>query len=487
MRLNRSNLKIEKAPERIIQFGEGNFLRAFVDWMFQEMNEKADFNSSVVVVQPIDRGMVDMLNEQDGLYTLVSKGLKNGEPVKESQLISSISRGINPYSQYDEYLKLAENPDMRFIVSNTTEAGIAYNENDTLDMMPPSSFPGKLTALLYHRYITFNGNPDKGFVILPCELIDRNGDKLKKCVNQYCDLWNLGDGFRNWLNGANIFTNTLVDRIVPGYNPETAKEVCDTEGYEDKLVVEGEQFHLWVIEGPRSLKNELPAEKAGLNVLFVNDVTPYRTRKVRILNGPHTVMAPVAFLSGIEYVGDAMDHPLISQFINQSIYNEIIPALSMPKAELEEFAEEIVDRFRNPFVKHAFTSISLNSVSKYKARVLDTVKEYLNKKGELPNNLVTALAALIAFYRGEVNGKKYALQDEPYVLSFFNTNWKKFDNKEISAYILVESFLSDTMIWGSDLTEIEGLTETTTTILERILKDGMTEVVKSSTSIEANK
>lgn len=485
MKLNRSNLNIERAPERIIQFGEGNFLRAFADWMIQEMNDKADFNSSVVVVQPIDKGMVDMLNDQDGLYTLVSKGLKNGEAVKESQLIKSISRGINPYTQYDEYLKLAENPEMRFIISNTTEAGIAFNENDTLDMQPATSFPGKLTALLHHRYKTFNGDSDKGFIILPCELIDRNGDKLKKCVNQYCDLWNLEDGFRNWVNDANIFTNTLVDRIVPGYNPETAKEVCETEGYEDKLVVEGEQFHLWVIEGPQSIKNEFPTEKAGLNVLVTDDVTPYRTRKVRILNGPHTVMTPVAYLSGIEYVGDAMDHPVMGQFIHQAMYNDIIPALSMPTDELEAFAKEIADRFRNPFVKHALLSISLNSVSKFKARVLDTIKEYQDKKGDLPTTLVVSLAAMMAFYRGELNGTKYALKDEDYIISFFNTNWKKFYNKEISEKQFTEAFLSDTMIWGSDLTQIAGLAELTATYLERILKDGMLEVVKASISIEA--
>lgn len=484
MKLNRSNLNIERAPERIIQFGEGNFLRAFVDWMIQEMNDKADFNSSVVVVQPINKGMVDMLNDQDGLYTLVSKGLKNGEAVKESQLIKSISRGINPYTQYDEYLKLAENPEMRFIVSNTTEAGIAYNESDTLDMQPASSFPAKLTALLHHRYKTFDGEADKGFVILPCELIDRNGDKLKKCVNQYCDLWNLGDGFRNWINSANIFTNTLVDRIVPGYNPETASEVFEAEGYEDKLIVEGEQFHLWVIEGPKSLKNEIPVEKAGLNVLFVDDVTPYRTRKVRILNGPHTVMTPVAYLSGVEYVGDAMDHPVIGQFIHEAMYNEIIPALSMPEQELKDFAKEIVDRFKNPFVKHALLSISLNSISKFKARVLDTIKEYQDKKGELPHFLVMSLAAMMAFYKGEYNGHKIALKDDDYIISFFNTKWKKLDSNEITVEQMVESFLSDTMIWGSDLTTINDLLGKTSSFLERIINEGMLEVVKSSISIE---
>ncbi|MFB6318507.1 tagaturonate reductase [Saccharicrinis sp. FJH54] len=485
MKLNRKIKNIEKAPERIIQFGEGNFLRAFVDWMVDEMNRKAGFNSSVVLVQPINFGMVDKLNEQDGLYTLVSKGIKNGKALKESQVIGSVSRGLNPYTQYDEYLKLAENPDMRFIVSNTTEAGITFDANDKLNDQPASSFPAKLTALLYHRFITFNGDASKGFIILPCELIDRNGDKLQKCVRQYCDLWSLDREFINWLDTANVFTNTLVDRIVPGFSPESAKEVKEKEGYEDNMVVDGEQFHLWVIEGPQWIKNEIPAEAAGLNVLFVDDVTPYRTRKVRLLNGPHTVMTPVAYLCGIEYVGDALEDELMGQFIQQTINNDIIPALDMPKEELEKFAAEVLDRFRNPFVKHALMSISLNSISKFKARVLDTIKEYNAKYNELPNNLVLSLAALMAFYKGEFNGKAITLKDTDYVLSFFNTNWKKLENKEMNLDAFVQVFLSNQMIWGEDLTKIEGLCERTAFYLDKIIHEGMEEVVKSVISIEA--
>jgi tagaturonate reductase len=470
----------DKAPERIIQFGEGNFLRAFIDWMMHEMNEKAGFNSSVVVVQPIDKGMVEVLNEQEGLYTLVAKGLKNGQPVKDVQLIKSISRGINPYTQFDEYLKLAENPEMRFIVSNTTEAGIAFNAEDKADMTPPKSYPGKLTSLLYHRYKTFNGDNSKGFIILPCELIDRNGDKLKKCILDYCDLWTLEDGFRTWLTSACIFTNTLVDRIVPGYNAETAKEVCEANGYDDKLVVEGEQFHLWVIEGPQAIKKELPFDKTGLNVLVVDDVTPYRTRKVRILNGPHTVMTPVAYLSGVEFVREAVEHPVIGKFINQAMYDEIVPALNMPKEELVNFANDIVDRFRNPFVKHALMSISLNSVSKYKARVLDTVKEYLDKKGQLPQKLVIALAALIVFYRGEIDGKTIAVQDEAFILTFFADVWGKYNAKAIDAAGIAKAVLANKEFWGEDLNEIKGLTDATANYLAQILDKGMMSVVKSS-------
>lgn len=484
-RLSRTTKVTTLAPERIIQFGEGNFLRAFVDWMVHEMNIKADFNSSVAIVQPITNGMVDVLNEQDGLYTLVSKGIKKGEAIQESQLIESVSRGINPYLDFDAYMALAENADMRFVVSNTTEAGISFNDKDTLDMQPPASFPAKLTQLLYHRYKTFNGDKSKGLIILPCELINRNGDKLKNCVNDYCNLWKLDAGFRSWLNNANVFTNTLVDRIVPGYNPETAKEISEEIGLDDKLVVEGEHFHLWVIEGPEWIKNEIPAEKAGLNILFTNDVTPYRTRKVRLLNGPHTVMAPVAYLSAIEYVADAVYNDEVGTFINQAIFNEIIPALDMPKQELTDFAHEILDRFKNPFIKHALLSISLNSVSKYKARVLDTVKEHLAKHSFLPNNLTVALAALMAFYRGELNRKKYTLKDEDYILSFFNTNWQKVNNNELGIAEFVKAFLSNEIIWGEDLTQIGGLSEKTTYYLLKIINEGMLSVVKEIISIEA--
>jgi tagaturonate reductase len=481
-RLNRDSEQAPGAPEKIIQFGEGNFLRAFVDWMVQEMNKKAGFNASVAVVQPIEQGRVDVLNEQDGLCTLVLKGLKNGEAVKEAELITSISRGINPYSDYSSFLALAENPEMKFIVSNTTEAGIAFNKDDTLEMQPPASFPAKLTSLLYHRFTVMDGDPDKGFIILPCELINRNGDKLEQCVHEYCKLWSLGNDFRKWLDAAVTFTNTLVDRIVPGYNPDSAAEVQKANGYDDQLVVDAEQFHLWVIEGPEWLKNEIPAEQAGLNILFTDDVTPYRTRKVRLLNGPHTVMVPIAWLCGIEYVGDAVDHEVIGTFIVKTINNEIIPALDMNKSELQEFAANVLDRFRNPFVEHALLSISLNSVSKYKARVLDTVKEYLARYKKLPENLIAALAALILFYRGERNGEKYPLKDDDYILQFFADNWKNVKDNSLKVSDLIGNFLSDKIIWAEDLTEIEGLKEKTVYYAERMLNEGMTAVIRSLNS-----
>ncbi|HEX2937106.1 MAG TPA: tagaturonate reductase [Bacteroidales bacterium] len=478
MRLNKEMvMDYQKFPERIIQFGEGNFLRAFVDWMVNEMNDKADFESSVVLVQPIERGMVDEINKQDGLYTLVMKGLKNGMASFDTQLIQSVSRGINPYSDFKGYLKLAENPDMRFIVSNTTEAGIAFSADDKQDMTPPRTFPGKLTVLLYHRYKTFKGDKNKGFIILPCELIDRNGDNLKKAVLQYCQLWNLEIDFQTWLAEANVFCNTLVDRIVPGYPADTAKEIEGKVGYEDKLIVEGEPFHLWVIEGPEWISNELPAHKANLNVLFVNDMTPYRTRKVRILNGAHTVMTPVAYLSGIETVREAVEHPLVGEYINQTLHEEIIPTLDLSREELVNFAASVHERFLNPYVKHSLMSISLNSMSKFKARVLPSLTEYKKRKGNIPALMSFSFAALLAFYSGKNGNQTIALKDDDYVLSLFNTLWGKYNSKEITADQLVTSVLKDTMLWGEDLSTIQGLAETTSSFLKDILKDGVLQVL----------
>ena len=478
MRLNKAIvMDYQEFPERIIQFGEGNFLRAFVDWMVNEMNEKADFNTSAVLVQPIDRGMINMVNEQDGLYTLILKGLKNGMPVKETQLIQSVSRGINPYSDFRAYLKLAENPDMRFIISNTTEAGIAYSADDRLDMEPPKTFPGKLTVLLYQRFKTFGNDPSKGFIILPCELIDRNGDELKKIVLRYIETWALGPSFKNWVLESNYFCNTLVDRIVPGFPFDNAKEIEAIVGYEDKLMVEGEPFHLWVIEGPEWIKDEFPAQKADLNVLFVDDMTPYRTRKVRILNGAHTVMTPVAYLSGIETVKEAVEHELVGEYINQTLYEEIIPTLDLSREELVNFAESVKERFRNPYVRHALMSISLNSMSKFKARVLPSLIEYQKRTNTIPERMTLSLAALIAFYRGKNGSQTINLKDDDYVLSLFNTVWSNFDEKKINEVTLVQTVLKDQMLWGKDLTAIPGLTDKTVSFLKEINKDGMLNVL----------
>ncbi|WP_420603024.1 tagaturonate reductase [Flagellimonas sp.] len=472
--LNRNTIPANSYPERIIQFGEGNFLRAFADWMIHEMNKKAHFNSGVVVVQPIEQGLVKTLNEQDGLYTLYLNGIKNNTAISEHQIIDCIQRGINPYENYSSYLAIAENPDLRFVISNTTEAGIAYNSVDKLDDKPQSSFPGKLTALLYKRFQMFEGAKNKGLIIIPCELIDRNGDILKKIILQYATDWNLGGAFAAWINDNNIFCNTLVDRIVPGHPKNKMEAITKELGYHDKLVVEGEQFHLWVIEGPQSVRKEFPSDASSLNVVFTDDMEPYRTRKVRILNGAHTCLVPVGYLYGIDTVRESLEDDVVGSFLKDAIFNEICPTLDLPKKELEQFANDVLDRFRNPYLEHKLMSISLNSISKYKTRVLPSVLEYIKRKNELPKKILFSLASLIVFYRGSKNGETIKLADSQEVLSFFTEHWSKAkDNSYKTARAITGSVLSKQDFWGLDLNTLEGATELVSKYVHVIITKSM--------------
>lgn len=473
--LNRQNVQAGKYPERIIQFGEGNFLRAFVDWIVYNMNQKANFNSSVVVVQPIAKGMVDMLNAQDCLYHVNLQGLDKGKEVDSIQMIDVISRGLNPYSEFDEYLKLAENPDMRFVISNTTEAGIAYDPSCKFDDAPASSYPGKLIQLLYHRFKAFNGAKDKGLIVFACELIFHNGTELKKCIEQYIELWNLGAEFKQWFETACGVYCTLVDRIVPGYPRDTIDQILDKIQLDDKLVVKAEIFHLWVIEAPESVATEFPADKAGLNVLFVPSEKPYHDRKVTLLNGPHTVLSPVGYLSGLNTVRECVEDAVIGKFVNKVMFGELLETLDLPKAELEKFANDVLDRFRNPFVKHFVTSIMLNSFPKFKARDLPGLKIYLQRKGELPAGLVLGLAGIITYYKGGKRGEDEIVpNDDKAIMDLLTNLWASGCTKTIAEGVLGAEF-----IWGENLNIIPGLTDRVIANLNSIQEKGMLETVKS--------
>lgn len=473
--LNRTNVQANKYPERIIQFGEGNFLRAFVDWIIYNMNQKAGFNSSVVIVQPLENGMVNMLNEQDGLYHVNLQGLQNGKEIDSIQLIDVVSRGLNPYTQNDEFLKLAENPEMRFVISNTTEAGIAFDPTCKLEDAPAKSYPGKLTQLLYHRFKTFNGAADKGLIIMPCELIFNNGKELKKCVEKYIELWNLGNDFKQWFETACGVYCTLVDRIVPGYPRDTINQILDKIQLEDKLVVKGEIFHLWVIEAPESVEKEFPADKAGLNVLFVPSEKPYHDRKVTLLNGPHTVLSPVGYLSGLDTVKECCEDPVIGKFVKKVMYDELLETLDLPKDELTQFANAVMERFRNPFVKHFVTSIMLNSFPKFKTRDLPGLKIYLERKGELPSGLVLGLAGIITYYKGGKRGNDEIVpKDDQAIIDLLKDLWADGCVKNIAKGVLGAEF-----IWGEDLNNIPGLTEKLSGYLQMIQDKGMNETVKS--------
>ena len=479
MRLNKETYgEYKQYPEKVLQFGEGNFLRAFVDWQIDKMNKEAGFNGSVVVVQPIEFGLVDKLNQQDGLYTLYLQGMNEGKAIQEHSVINSISRGINPYTQHAEYLKIAENPELRFVFSNTTEAGIAYDDSDKLEDKPQKSFPGKFTALLYHRFKAFNGQKDKGLIIIPCELIDRNGDKLKEIILKFAKLWSLEKEFVAWINESNTFCSTLVDRIVPGYPRDTIKEITQELGYDDNLINVGEHFHLFIIEGPQWIENEFPASKAGLNVKFVEDMTPYRTRKVRILNGSHTSLVPVSYLYGLDTVAESVDHEIMGKFIKDTIYEEIIPTLDLPEEELKYYAGVVLERFMNPFVKHYLMSISLNSMSKYETRDLPSLLEFVKIKGELPKRLVFSLAALIEFYKGKRGEETIKLSDDEDILELYKATWDNCDRSEIAIRELVTTVLAYKKVWKMDLNEVQGLTEAVTHYLNNIEKFGMAEAIK---------
>ncbi|WP_136466926.1 tagaturonate reductase [Flagellimonas onchidii] len=472
--LNRKTVSASTYTEKIVQFGEGNFLRAFVDWMVHEMNKKADFDAGVVVVQPIEKGLVKILNDQDGLYTLYLNGIKNGEPISEHQIIDCIQRGINPYENYQGYLDLAKSPDVRFVVSNTTEAGIAYNSEDKLSDVPALGFPAKLTALLHKRFEVFEGATDKGLIILPCELIDQNGINLKKIVLQYAEDWGLGEEFMTWVNANNIFCNTLVDRIVSGYPGDKIDSITAELGYKDNLVVEGEQFHLWVIQGPGSVKEELPLQSCGLNVVFTDDIEAYRTRKVRILNGAHTSLVSVGYLYGIDKVRESLEDEVVGAFLKEVIFDEICPTLDFPPQELEQFAQDILDRFRNPYLEHELMSISLNSVPKFKARVLPSILEYVKRKKALPKRLLFSLASLIVFYRGERKNEPIKLRDDQKVLDFFTKKWSQVamgnprQIKELTCEVLSQQYF-----WGMDLTSINGVQEFVSEYVQEIVINGM--------------
>ena len=473
--LNRTNVQANKYPERIIQFGEGNFLRAFADWIIFNMNQKAGFNSSVVIVQPLENGMVNSLNEQDGLYHVNLQGLQNGKEVDSIQLIDVVSRGLNPYAQYDEFLKLAEIPEMRFVISNTTEAGIAFAPSCKLEDAPAKSYPGKLTQLLFNRFNVFNGAMDKGLIIFPCELIFDNGKVLKKCIDQYIELWNLGEDFKHWFDSACAVYCTLVDRIVPGYPRDSIGQILDRIGLDDKLVVKGEIFHLWVIEAPKTVEKEFPADKAGLNVLFVPCEKPYHDRKVTLLNGPHTVLSPVGYLAGLDTVKECCDDPVIGRFVKKVMFDELLETLDLPRVELTQFADAVLERFRNPFVKHFVTSIMLNSFPKFKTRDLPGLKIFLERKGVLPSGLVLGLAAIVTYYKGGKRGKdEIVLKDDPVIIELLNNLWADGSPIDVAKGVLGAEF-----IWGEDLNLIPGLTDRLTDYIRMIQDKGMIETVKS--------
>ncbi len=487
--INKELTKPADRPVKVAQFGEGNFLRAFVDYMVDIANEKGLFDGSVVLIRPIPFGDMDaMFQKQDCQYTLQLRGRVEGEPYVETRQITSIKDIVSPFRDYEEYINVAKIPTLRFIVSNTTEAGIVYNADDKFEEKLNITFPAKLTQFLLTRFETFSGDPEKGLVMLPVELIDDNGIELKKCVMKYIDLWNLSDAFRAWVDNSCIFTSTLVDRIVTGYPRNDAEKIWNELGYHDDLLDTAEPFALWVIESEKDISKEWPMDKAlegkvGMNVIFTDNQKPYKQRKVRILNGAHTSFVLASYLKGNDYVNQSMQDEIMKNFMLKTIHEEVIPTLTLPKADLEEFANAVVDRFNNPFIQHSLLAIALNSVSKWKARCLPSFLGYVEKFGKLPEHLTFSIASLMAFYSstelvdGVLKGKRgedvYDIKDDAAVLEFFR------DNSSRNTAEFVHAYLSNEAFHGQDLTKVEGLEAKITEYLDVIRKEGMAKALET--------
>lgn len=462
-------------PIKILQFGQGNFMRGFFDWQVDLLNERSGLDAGVVIVRPRGGSAAPLLDVQDGLFTVLVRGLDGqGEPVKEYRTVECVQREIDPNAGYADYLALAANPDLRFVVSNTTEAGIAVNDSDRFDDAPPAAFPAKLAQFLFKRFETYEGRTDKGLVLLPCELIDRNGPALKQAVLHFARLWELDPAFDAWIEEACTFCSTLVDRIVTGYPAADAAQIQQDLGYQDQFLVAAEYYYLFVIQGPAWVGEELKLAGAGLNVKLVDDITPYKKRKVGILNGGHTTLVPVALLAGLEAVGPAVDDEGVGRFLRAAILDEIIPALGMDRKELEAYADDVILRFRNPAIHHRLASIALNSWSKFAARVMPQLLRYIEiNAGRMPRRLVLALAATMVLYRGDT----IELADDKANLDWFAHAWGKVGDGEWSLAQLASGWLAKRALWGRDLNEVPGLTYALTVALEQTARQGVRELL----------
>ena len=469
------NIQKEKRPIRLVQFGEGNFLRAFVDYMLDIANEEGVFDGNIAIVKPIAFGNLENFHKQNNNYTVVLRGKENGQTVEKTRVVTCVEQVVDCTQDLAGFLELAEMDSLRFVVSNTTEAGITLDEKDHFEGLP-ETYPGKLTKFLYQRYQTFSGAADKGLIVLPVELIEHNGKKLKECVLALIRIWNLPEAFARWIDDSCVFCTTLVDRIVTGYPRDKAGEICEKLGYTDLLLDVCEPFALWVIESEKDISKELPLDQIGLPVVFTDNLKPYRDRKVRVLNGAHTSSVLSAYLCGQSIVRECMHDPKIGQFFRRVVLDEIVPHVKLPKQEVLEFADSVFERFENPFIDHALLSISLNSVSKWKARVLPTFQDHFEVYNRLPKLITFSFAALLAFYRSNdlrpdglyakrTDGTEYVIHDDEVVLQFFAQNSQKDDVDFVAAVA------SNTAFWGQDMTAYPQFTETVTRWLKALQTD----------------
>lgn len=455
---------------RVLQFGAGNFLRGFVDWQLDLLNERCGLDAGVIVVRPTGSTRLPLLDVQDGLFTTLVQGLdEQGQPMRETRLIQCVQRELQLSQHFDDYLALASLPTLRFVVSNTTEAGIQINQQDRFEDRPPSSFPAKLARWLHARYQAFGGAAERGVYVLPCELIDDNGPALRDAVLHFARLWALEPGFIDWLQQSCHWCSTLVDRIVPGRPDAELDQLQAQLGYSDQFLVAAEPFYLWVIQGPEALAQELRLAQGGLQIELVDDIRPYKQRKVGVLNGGHTCLVPVALLAGVQSVGEAMADPQLRAYLQATLDQDIIPALPLPREALEPFAQAVLRRFANPYIHHKLSAIALNSWSKFAARVMPQLLRRQAQSGEWPARLVLALAATMWLYRGEL----IELADEPARLAWWQSAWSRYDAGSLSLRELVQHALADTTLWGRDLSALPGLVDSVRTALADLSLHGV--------------
>ncbi|MBK8501410.1 MAG: tagaturonate reductase [Saprospiraceae bacterium] len=465
---------------KVLQFGGGNFMRAYIDWMVNHMNKICNYQGGVVIVKPTRQGNYDELIAQEGLYHLVTSGFAKGQTIDEIELITCVDEIIQPYEQFDRFIATAKEPDLRVIVSNTTESGIVYEAKQNPSELP-ENFPAKLCLWLKSRYDHFEGASEKGCIILPCELIEKNGEILQQIVLQYAAEWMYGEDFVHWLQSANVFANTLVDRIVPGLPKEDQLSIYQQRtGFEDAQMVVAEPYHLFVIEGPEFIENEFPLKRAGINAVITRDLANYRLQKVRLLNGGHTSLVPVGILLGIETVGQFVKDPLLFTFLDNLMRLEIISSIrEVDEDQLLAYADDVLDRFKNPFVQHRLSSIALNSISKFTVRILPSIENHLRNTGELPERLVLSFAALIRFYQGEWRGEKLPIQDNPERVQIIQKWWHEKSTGRIDLSEMAEQILGEEKLWGRNLNEIPNLKMRVSEALDTIEKGQLMAKIKS--------
>jgi tagaturonate reductase len=466
-------------PIKIIQFGEGNFIRAFFDYFIHKLNCNNMFNGRIAVIKPRE-GSLNKLRMQDCLFTLITAGIEKGKKIYEKEIISSIGKAIDTYSSWQDILDLVKDVNIKVIVTNTTERGISFNTSDKYDDKPPSTFPAKLTRLLYERYK--RANRSDGFIILPLELIENNGTVLKDIVLKYIDLWGLESRFKNWVSTSNLFVNTLVDRIVPGYPSKRAEKIFKEIGYRDNFLTLTEIYHLFAIEETRVVKKVLPFHKAGINVVFSSDISKYRELKLRILNGVHTGLAAIALLENVQYVKNIFVNEKLNKCLNNMIFNEIVPTLSYDKELVLNFAKDVIERFKNPYIEHKWSDIFLNSITKFQIRLFPTINKHYALYNSFPPLITFSYSLLMYLFKDArwiddkliyfYNNKEIQITDEASILNDLYNLWQAYNKREISINDLLNRILVNPRLCSIDNTYIMPFKEIVAKNLNILLQKG---------------